>query len=217
MLLCENLGPRLVFKWNHLNGLKGKSLQTWIMTRGPNSTLLFVSQKGWEALDLSLTMTCISYIHHVFFFVVELNVQDSPRNTKQKYVCRVCPYSLKSPSYCTEYSCFSPLCSKLVKHSLRQTYRREAACCAACLWVAAAQLAGILVPDSDLGFLCKNWSLSSCSEVLLHNTYLDCSSPHPGTEEGRPEPVAVRLGLASTTFTPWAGLLYVCVGTSLWC
>lgn len=34
------------------------------------------------------------------------------------------------------------------------------------------------MPDSDSGFLCKNWSLSSCSEVLLHNIYLDCSTHH---------------------------------------
>lgn len=77
------------------------------------------------------------------------------------------------------------------------TYRRETACCAACLWVAEAQLAEIWVPDSDLGFLCKNWSPGSCSEVLLHNTYLDYSTPHPGTGKEKAKPVTVCLALAS--------------------
>lgn len=55
----------------------------------------------------------------------------------------------------------------------RYVYRVGVVYCAACWGVAAAQLAEISVTESDFSFLCKIQSLSSCSEVLLHNTYRD--------------------------------------------
>lgn len=38
-----------------------------------------------------------------------------------------------------------------------------------CKCLSEAKLAEISTPDSDLDFLCKNWSPSSCSDILLRN------------------------------------------------
>lgn len=51
-------------------------------------------------------------------------------------------------------------------------------------------MADVSMADSNLGFL--NKGLSSCSELLLHNTYLDTT---PWDLEGKAKPVTVRLGI----------------------
>lgn len=83
-----------------------------------------------------------------------------------------------------------------------------------CECFAEAQLAEISVPDSDLGFLCKNWSLSSCSEVLLHNTYLDSSIHHTqwlGMEDQTSQPLSGSHNRV-TAWKSYQAYVYGCLG-----